>query len=258
MLAGLTVISREGVRLNDKQPSASYILDTSQVSRLRYLGNAKCSSIRRPQVFFVLAPDEALEIESPKHFFGMREIQSRERYFYGDGPAITDDTRVRAPHPIPTSIEIDVRVVFLLFDDQAIHLCPQRIDLEDVTSTPVMIRIDENLEVVIQILANIAAEFPGDDARRIRIETMNAKIDGVSRVQNPHFCFLSRWLALERFPLTKIRDRFCQLPKRIVQSAVKFGSSLHGHSLCHLGVRLRNRRQTPWSSAIRLHGQCDG
>src|SRR5260370_16779606 len=163
----------------------------------------------------------------------MREIQSGEGNFYGNGPVINKKTCVRTPDAIPTSIEIKVRVISLLFDDEAIHLCAQRIDLEDVPSTPVMIRVDENLEVVIQILANIAAEFAGDDARRIRIEALNAKINGASRVQNPHFCFLSRWLALERLPLTKVRDRFRQLPKRILQSAIKFGGPLHRHSFCH-------------------------
>src|SRR2546429_2994388 len=39
-------------------------------------------------------------------------------------------------------------------------------------------------------------------------------------VQNPHFRPFGRGLALVRFLLAKVRNRFRQLPKRIVQSPV--------------------------------------
>ena len=68
----------------------------------------------------------------------------------------------------------------MLFDDEPVHLCPEGIDLKHVRSAAVVIGIDEDFKMVVEVLAHVAAQFAGDDSRRIRIEAVNSKIDRMS------------------------------------------------------------------------------
>ena len=82
------------------------------------------------------------------------------------------------------------------------------IDLEYIASTAIVVGIDENFEVVVQVLAYVAAEFRRNDPGRLRVKAMNPKIDSAARVQNAHFRFFGSWFSFVRLTLVKIRDEF--------------------------------------------------
>src|SRR5690349_3889595 len=84
-----------------------------------------------------------------------------------------------------------------------------------------MVRIDQDLEVVVQVLAHIAPQLGCHNFSRLGIVAMNPKIDGVPRVDNSNFGLLSRSLTLIWLLLAKFHHRLGGLPHRIVQSAVK-------------------------------------
>jgi hypothetical protein len=79
----------------------------------------------------------------------VREIQRGKGNFDGGGPAVAGDFCVRSPHAVPAGIEVGAETTALFGDDQAVNLSAQRIDLENVSVAPVMIGIDENLEMVV-------------------------------------------------------------------------------------------------------------
>ena len=68
-----------------------------------------------------------------------------------------------------------------------------------------MIRINQDLEVIIQVLADIAPQLGGHDFARVGIVAMNSKVDGVPRVENSHFRPLRGGLAFVRLLLTEFR-----------------------------------------------------
>ena len=110
----------------------------------------------------------------------MREVERGEGNFDRCRPPIGPDSGFRCPNPVPPWIEICTVAVPLLFDDEPVHLRPERIDLKHVRSAAVVIGVDENFKMVVEVLAHVAAQFAGDDSRWIRIETVNSEIDRMS------------------------------------------------------------------------------
>ena len=180
VLPGLLVVTRKAIRLHDEQPAASNILNAFEVSGLRRLRNSESPPVGSPQIRLVFSADEPFEIHAPQHIRGMREVECGERNLDRCGPSIRADPSLRRPDAVPPGVEIHAGVVPLLFDDEPVHLCPERIDLKHVRSAAVVIGIDEDFKMVVEVLAHVAAQFAGDDSRRIRIEAVNSKIDRMS------------------------------------------------------------------------------
>ena len=103
------------------------------------------------------------------------------------------------------------------------------IDLEYVCATAIVIRIDQDFEVVVQVLAYVPPEFGRDDPRGHRVIAMNAEVYGVARVENAYFCLLGCWFTFIRLPLAKISNDFRRLPERIVQRPVELRSVIHSN-----------------------------
>ena len=70
--------STQCIRLDDEEAPAANLGNAPQFTRLADLGHAKDALPARPQVFFVLSPDKALEIHSPNDVTRLHEIQRRE------------------------------------------------------------------------------------------------------------------------------------------------------------------------------------
>src|SRR5258708_24896225 len=68
----------ECVRFNNEEPSAANICDSVQFACLADFGDSECSTPAAPQVLFVLAANEALEIDSPYHVARAHDIQRRK------------------------------------------------------------------------------------------------------------------------------------------------------------------------------------
>src|SRR6267142_19589 len=138
----------------------------------------------------------------------------------------------------------------LLIHDEAVVLRTKRIDLENVGTTAIVVRIDQDFEVVVQVLAYVPPEFGRDDPRRLGVITMNSEIHGVSRVGNAHFRLLGWRIAFVGFPLAELHNGFGGLPERVVQGSVElwgvlnrscFRTNPSGLALsgCSFGVRAR-------------------
>src|SRR6266566_6866125 len=133
----------------------------------------------------------------------------------------------------------------VLLNDQAVMLGTQGIDLENVSITAIMSFVDQDLEVIIQVLIDIAAQFCCDNPRGFRVVAMNSKVDGCRSVDNANLGFFCRWLAFVRLALTKISDDLSGLPKRVVEASVEPWLMIHGNGFCHSRLSLRNRGYCP-------------
>src|SRR5437660_8834724 len=86
--------------------------------------------------------------------------------------------------PIPPSVEVASIRVSLLLHDEAIVLRTKGIEFENVGATTIMVRIDQDFEVVIQVLAHVAPQFGCDDPRRFRVIAINSEVHCVPGVQD--------------------------------------------------------------------------
>jgi hypothetical protein len=80
--------------------------------------------------------------------------------------------------------------------------------LENIATTTVVVGIDQNLEVIIQILADVTAQFGGNDTRGFGVIAMNPKKDGISDVEDAYFCLFCCRFTFVGLPLPKIGDWF--------------------------------------------------
>src|SRR5260370_21551891 len=150
----------------------------------------------RPQVFFILAADESLEVDPPDHIVRPHEVQSRKRNRDGGRPAAFRQTSFRGPYPVPPGIAVArARVCALLFRNQRVALCPQRINLEYVRVPPVVSRVDDDFKVVIQFLTDVPAQLGRNDPTWIGVETGDTEVDLVLVVENADFGVFSRRLS---------------------------------------------------------------
>src|SRR4029077_8016744 len=138
-----------------------------------------------PQILLVLAADEALEVDPPNHIGGLHEVQGRKRNCDGSGPALFCAASLRDPYSIPSGIAVaHARLCAPLLCDQGIALRAQRIDLEDERVAAIVGRIDDDLEIVVEFLTDVAPELAGNDSRRIGVEALDAEIDFMLTVEN--------------------------------------------------------------------------
>ncbi len=149
------------------------------------------------------------------------------------------DAGLGSPHTIPTRIEIGSFRPALLLDNQAVALCSQGIDFENITAAPVMIGIDQNLEVIVQALAHIASQFRRYDAGWRGIVAMNPKIGRVPGVEDTHLGLFGGRFTFLRLSLPKISNGLGGLPERIVECTVQARRSVYPNCLSHAGPFLR-------------------
>src|SRR5215471_1446096 len=146
------------------------------------------AQIRLPEVFFAFPADESPEINTEGNVSRCFEVESRERDGHDRGPAALIDFSARTPDAIP------IRIVYpALICDQRISLCTQGVDREFVAAAPIMIRRDENGEVIVDTQIRIAPEFSGDDASGFAVIAGDQEIEGVLVIEHSHrspFCCL--------------------------------------------------------------------
>src|SRR5437667_3721705 len=211
----------EPVWFDYEQATAADFGDPVQFSGLANPGSTIDAPPARPKVFFVLPADESFEVDTPNHILRLHEVQRRKRNSHRGRPALLCDTTFGCPNAVPAGVPISrTAICALLFGNQSIALGPQRIDLKHVGITSVMRRVNDDLEVIVQFLTDIAPQFGRDDPFRIRVEARNAEIDFMLAVENADFGFFSRGLPLKGFPLQKVVNRTGLLPDGIVECSV--------------------------------------
>src|ERR1700756_3597852 len=98
--------SSKSIRFNDEEATAADFGDPVQFSGLAYFCRAEGSPPAAPKVFFVLAANESLKVDSPNHVSGTHEVQCRKRNFDRCRPSICADSCFRSPHPVPARIAV--------------------------------------------------------------------------------------------------------------------------------------------------------
>jgi hypothetical protein len=78
--------------------------------------------------------------------------------------------------------------------------------------------------VVVEVLADVAAEFAGYDFAWFAVVTVDTEINLVPGVQDSNFGFLRGRLTFAGLLLKKIGDGNGRLPERVVQSPIELGS----------------------------------
>src|SRR5215469_6990520 len=128
-----------------------------QFSGLAYACGAKHALPTRPEILFVLAPDEPFEVDPPDHVTRLHEVECGEGNADGKIPAFLPDSSFGGPDSIPAGIPIaEACVGSLLLGNQGVSLGAKWVDLKDVCIAAIMGRIDDDFEVVVQFLADIS------------------------------------------------------------------------------------------------------
>src|SRR5215469_15006020 len=214
--------ARQPIRLHNEQPAASDIGDAVQVAGSADPRSAVDTAPGRPKIFFILATDEALEVNSPRHIARLHKIQRGKWNSNRCRPTLLGNPSFGRPDPVPSGVAIaSAGVCAPLFGDQSVALCTQRIDLKNVCVASVVTGVDDYLEVVIQFLADIPPKFSRYDSCRVGIGTSYTKVNVVPAIEYPYFGPLGRWLAFEGLPLQEVVDGSRLLPKGIVKCAVQ-------------------------------------
>src|SRR5258707_1165375 len=132
-----------------------------QLPRLADLGCPKRSAPATPQVLFVFAANEPLEVHSPDDISRLHEIQRGKRYGNGHSPSISPYPCFGSPDSIPAGVAV-LCIPGLFVGDESVSLSAERIDLEDVSIAPITPRVDHDLKVVIQFLSHISSKLSSD------------------------------------------------------------------------------------------------
>jgi len=77
-------------------------------------------------------------------------------------------------HPI-RHLHLQAGVASLLLSDEGISLRSKWVHLENICVSPVVSRIDDDFEVVIQLLADIPPQLRGHDAGRLESKQVTPK-----------------------------------------------------------------------------------
>ena len=139
------VVSGQPIWFHDEESSASYVGYAYEFSRLGDFGNAKGSSIGAPKIFLVLPANKSFEIQAPDIILRSSEIQGRKGDFYRCSPAMRGDP---SPNSVPSRIQVSTGRIALLLHDQAVGLSAERVNLKNIGTTTIMVRVDQNLEVM--------------------------------------------------------------------------------------------------------------
>src|SRR5215470_8809730 len=171
-----------------EEATAANVRDAPQVARLTDALSAINATPGGPKVFFVFSPNEAFEVDAPNHVVRLHEVQCGKWNGNRGSPPVFVDTRFRGPYAVPTGIAVArARISALLFCDQRVPLRAQRIDLKHVGIAPIMGGVNDDLEIVVQLLAHVAPQFGCNDALRIGVGTRYAEVDFVLAIKNADF-----------------------------------------------------------------------
>src|SRR5215471_11017247 len=106
--------------------------------------------------------------------------------------------RLGSPNSIPPGIAIsEAGVGSLLLRDQRISLGAKWVDLENIGIAAVVCRIDDDLEVIVQFLADVSSQLRGHDTGGVRIEAGDSKENCGSGVKGSNLRLFGRFLSLK-------------------------------------------------------------
>src|SRR6516164_8252806 len=142
-------------------------------------------------------------------------------------PAVFADMRLGGPYSVASGVSIIIGAAILLFCDQGVSLCAQRVDLKNVRVTSIVRGIDDDLEVVIQMLCGVAPQLGGHDFPRLRVEARYTEVHCMFCIKDANLGALGRGLSFVWLSLQEVGYRSCLLPQGIVQGAVQLWSTIH-------------------------------
>src|SRR5216683_6838038 len=215
--------SRQSVRLDDEQASTADVGNSLQLASMTDPRGTIDAPPGRPEIFFIFAPDKTFKVDAPSDIARLHEIQGGKWDSHGGRPTPFCNTGFGGPDSVPSRVAIaSAGICALLFGNQSVALRAQRINLKHVRIAPVVSRVDDDLEVVIQFLADIPSQFGCNNPFRIRVKARNAEIDFMLAVEDADFGFLGRCLPLKWLALQKVGNRAGLLPCGIIERAIQF------------------------------------
>lgn len=93
-------------------------------------------------------------------------------------------------------------------------------------------RVDDDLEVVVQLLTDVPAQLRRHDSLGIGVEAGDAEIDFVLGVKNTDFRHFRRGLPLITLALDEVVNRNGLEPEWIIQYAVQLRGTINASCLC--------------------------
>src|ERR1044071_5226239 len=93
-------------------------------------------------------------------------------------------------------------------------------------------RVNDDFEIVVQLLGNIAPQFCSNDSACLRVEALDPEIDLSFGVHNTNFSSFGRRPSLERLPLQEVRDRSGLAPDGIIKSAIQLRTAIDPDRAC--------------------------
>ena len=199
--AGDAAEAGEAIWFDHQQATAA---DFAHVGKLAALGDSLQSvnaQIGKPQIFFVLAADEAAKVDSHRLIGGSAEVQGGERDGNGCDPAIASDLSAGEPYAIPIGV-----VGLAFFSDQRVALRSQRIDGEFIAVASIVIGRQQHGEIVVHAEVGIAAKFSGHDAVGLAVKTMSADVEEAAVIEHADFGLFGGGQAFIRLTLAEIGD----------------------------------------------------
>ncbi len=204
---------------------------------------------RAPQVFLVLAANEAPDIEPERGVRARVKPQSEERDAELGRPAggVARDGDV--PHAVPVLVQgVDTR-------ELRVPHRPLRVRGEHEGVAPVVEAVDQEPDVVVAREVGVAAQLGGPHPPHIRVVAAHRDVERVGVVRHPDDRPLGRGGTLDGLALAQVVDRVRGRPERLGECAVerhrprdRHGAERIGARRCHSpprGPLLRGTRPHP-------------
>src|SRR5438270_1804087 len=154
----------QSIRFHNKQPAASDVRHAVEFASAANSGCPKSSSPTRPEVLLVFSANKSLEVDTPDDILRLHEIQCGKRNSNCGCPALLRDAGFRCPHAIPARIAVSfVTLSSLFFGDYGVPLGTLRINLEHVCVAPIVGRIDDDFEGIVEPLRHITPQLVRHD-----------------------------------------------------------------------------------------------
>ena len=204
-LAGDGLGAQEAVRLYDEQAAAFDAGEALQSSCLRDAPETKNSMEAGPFVFFIFSANETAKVETPGSYGSATEIESAERNVERCSPAVGSDLCGGSPKAVPARVNDGIaRERRLLFDNAAVALRAQGIDLKNVGVAMAESGVNGDGEIVVEILRQVAAKLGGDDGARAGVVAMDSDVKMARVVEDADFGVFRGGLGFEGFALTEV------------------------------------------------------